>query len=302
MRKILIVIFLTLFLLLAGCSGTSSSKTGTNTQVTSGYGLEVDFNIDDKYIKQRKLIYELNLKNTGLKPVKLSSSNIDLYTIQSEGQNSYFTSESLANFEEKVLGNQGQLELFNDQTRDAAGTLILTDNFDFKDYQTLEYMLEIKYDYETLFNNNLEFKEESGMFELNKLDKVSQAAPLQISDIKLVPGISNNEYILEYTFDDRGVGSALSKDETAVQISELNIMFGSEDITSNCRGLQKESDKKDQELSLNELKVNRNTNLVVECKITIENEDTFTTKTSGNFKYVYEINKKGSFSIPKFDD
>ncbi|MDA3855904.1 MAG: hypothetical protein PF569_06580 [Candidatus Woesearchaeota archaeon] len=299
MKKFLIAFFLTIILVLSGCSGSNSGKTGTDDQVTSGYGLEVDFKIDDRYIKQRKLIYELNFRNSGLKPVKLSPSNVDLYTIQSEGQNSYFSSESLNSFEEKVFGNQGELELYNDQERDAAGTLLFADNFDFKDYTKLDYLLEVKYDYETLFNNNLEFIEEFGMFKLNKLDKVSQAAPLQISDIKLVPGIENNEYILEYYFEDRGKSSSLAEDETTVEIRELTILFGSEDITSNCIGLQKEESKRDKELSINELKVSRNSDLVVECRITIENEDTFTTKTSGNFEYEYKIKKIGSISIPK---
>ncbi len=296
MKKIL-VIFVLLIMVFSGCSKLGgSASSGSDKEVDkSGYGLEVDFDFDTKLVKDsKKLIYNIKLKNTGLKPVVLTRENFKLTTIEKNNNNNYYFSEqSLNNFYEKVFSQQPQLILINDQEKIVEGTILIDDSFYSVATNTnLEYLLEITYDYETIFANNLELNEEYGLFKLNNLDKVSQAAPVQISDIKLIPGESEKQYILEYTFEDRGKGY-FAGDKTEIEINEINLKFGTKTITNDCTGIYKKGDNKIDEADMSSLKIKNDEQLFVRCDLQIDDTRSFTTKTSGDFSYEYKV-KLGS--------
>ena len=296
MKKI-IALFMLSFFVFSSCSSVlgPGPKNDPLEIPVIGYGLELDLRLDSRYVAQNKIIYELDLKNSGYKDVVLSQSDFKFYTVETY---TGFSASSIEEFYLKIFSDSSDLILVNSQEKKVSGIFEIDESFKNHSLDSLSYILDANYEYETIFDNNLEFVYNNGIFELRKLDKISQAAPLQISDIKLVPDVQKDQYVLEYYFDDRG-GAYFALDDTQVKIDSIRIQLGTMDITSDCKGIEKEGAKKIKEVLMSELLVKRNSNLIVECKIILDKKESFTTKTLGNFNYEYKIKKKGMISVPR---
>ena len=231
-KKFIVILVLILMVAFSGCSGkfsfpsSSSSNLGKTPDVdTSGKGLEVKFNVDDQWISTKRVDYTITLKNSGLNEVVLGDENVKLTTMQSTNElTSVFTDESIFEFENSILMDNGQLELNHDESReDIRGSLFIKDDF-FADltYEKINYLLSINYDYETEFSNNLEFDLNSKTI-MRVLDKVGQAAPVNIYKIEMTP-YSGDEYILNYYFRDNGPTGS-SGNSISIQKNDIDLIF-----------------------------------------------------------------------------
>lgn len=300
MKKVLMIIFFAILMLFSGCSGmTGSSTTKSNTPQDidrSGTGLEVTFNVDSQYIEKQKLLYTINVKNSGVNPITLSKENFMLTTTFVDEGKDVFTQDSINEFYNKLFPN-GNLELYHDQEIKSAGILVIDDNyFNDKTKTSLKYNLKVEYHYKTDFSNNLELTYKNGLFQLKTLDTVSQAAPVQITAIKLVPGIKTSEYILEYHLNDKGNNGDSTN---SIQIENIGITYRGQNIIGNCKPNYKGNMAKTNSAEIGSFGLKKGDVLIVECSVNIEGEDSFTTKTEGSFEYKYTILKTGEVTIPR---
>jgi hypothetical protein len=297
MKKILIIVLIFILLIFGGCSSGGIYDDSKKTDKT-GYGLEVNFKIYDRdnLLKNRhQLFYELKLKNSGLKPVELSQDSLKLTTKQVSSSSGYledvFTLESLDEFYKKVFSD-ATLILYNDQEKIVSGILKIEDEFyNNPNNEQMDYQLDISYEYETVFENNLQINYENGLHKLSVSDKVSQAAPIQIDKIELFPNIKEDEYILQYFFEDKGKNN---DKKPAFEIENLQINFRDRQIDSSCNPSYLESGSQTDEIIIRE-----NDHLVMECNIVLEEKDSFTTKTFGSFNYEYKIRIEDNIKLPK---
>lgn len=293
--------------LFSGCAGLSlggGSGGSVNTDVktdTSGSGLEVSFKLDDEYLESRHfLTYELRLKNSGLEPVVLNSNNFKLSTLQTTNLNSQFTQTSLADFYDKVLGG-GEIKLDHDTEKVVKGTLIIEESyFDNTINERLDYVLEVSYDYKTVFVENLEIDEDFGIHELSRGGgSISQAAPIEIVKLEMIPGSRTGEYLLEYSFENNGRSNLLDSENVAIPLKNLDINFRGSSILSNCEGMYENAKSGDNsKISVSNLFVPANDRLIVSCRVDIDDTDLFTTQTTGSFEYVYKTKVTGTIRLP----
>lgn len=293
---ILLILLVTLF---SACNLKFSGNSYTDTPKTdqTGQGLEVTFKIYDKnnMLKTKKqLLYELNLKNSGIESITLKPENIKLKTNEiissiSKEYPDIFTDETLNLFYEKIFSNT-DLILYHDQEKKISGILALEPNFDTKAKDTIEYTFDINYDYTTKFFANLELKQTNGIYETTT--NTLQAAPIQINKIELIPAIGDDEYYLTYHIYDKGQRGSLSP---ATTIKNLDLTFRTSDISSSCTPRYEKSSSKPQDII-----IRTDDNLILECPITLDSDEgDLPTQTSGSFSYNYALRITGTINLPK---
>ena len=303
MKKITTLILSSL-LLISGCSGGGFSLGGGSSsdpqqEDITGTGLKISLDLDDQWISQKKIGYRLEIENTGSEEIKLSKSNFKLYTLQVDetGTKSVFTQNSLDKFYDSVFETDGGVIYLpqNAKLSNINGQLII-DNWYFQNlnYENFEYTLEVDYPTKTHFNNNIEITKSKKTI-LKVTDKLSQAAPVQITKISMSP-FEKDIYYLEYLIQNKG--SQYSQD-FQVRLSDFNFELGSESL-DECSGfidvdgtLRKISEEN---LVLNEDK----SQLKYICKINLKDfEDVkTTTTTSGQFEYDYSNIISGKITLP----
>ncbi|MFW6285976.1 MAG: hypothetical protein ACOC16_02530 [Nanoarchaeota archaeon] len=296
--KLFIIVFILMSVLFSSCSIGGIFNGSSKKVPTVGYGLEVDFKIYDKdnLLKNKhQVMYDLNLKNTGLESIEINKDSLILSTLQVSGQSGnledVFTSDSLNSFYDKIL-DDSSLILYNNQEKKISGILkIKEDYYNNINNQKIDYSLDISYNYKTVFENNLEINYNNGINKLIVSDKVSQAAPIQIERIELIPALEDNKYFLQYFFKDKG---RTSSEYPAVIIEDLQIIFRNNNIENNCIPIYEKTGKKTQDFI-----IRKEDPLMLECAIEISEEDTFNTKTFGEFSYIYKIKIKDSINLPK---
>ena len=299
------ILFLILF---SSCSITTIIKNNNNKIIgsedydkiiTNGDGLIVDFKISEEQINQKKIRYTLNLKNTGLLPIKLSRDNFKLITTEIYNDGEYIlTEESINNFYENLFKNGDITLITGQEINNIKGILYVDkDYFENINNQELTLKLKINYDYETKFNNNLEINLDEE--KLKFLNPISQAAPIIIENIKLNLFDSDNYEIGFYLKD-----KSKSKFNKRTLIEDFNANIGSKILNiENCKiyiknnqGKLIETKKKD------EIYLTSNyDNLIIACPIQFNNNQgkIFNTFIKGSFKYKYEIEIKKDIQLPK---
>ena len=295
MKRVLTCLLLALLLLFTSCSGLGGSNSAPKED-KSGEGLEVDFDLDDSRILSAQLFYEITLENSGLKEIELSQDNFELTTDKTVD---IFTSTSLNDFYDDVLS--GSTILYHDEVRTHTGILEIDEVFfDETVLEGFEYRLRISYDYETTFNNNIEIDLNARDIDdlLNLGESASQAAPIQIRDIEMVPD-RDEEYLIRYYFDDRG--SRTFSDSLPIEIEDLEIYVGDREISSRCTPMYKDGNFF-VEVESGRFVINEDQgDLIAECGVDFDLTDTFNTKTYGSFTYEYRILETGTITLPDKD-
>jgi hypothetical protein len=296
-----IVLFLTILFIFSGCSGGLSlggSSSNSQEDIT-GTGLKISLDIDEQWISQRKVGYRLEIENTGSEEIKLSSENFKLYTLQVDetGTKSVFTQSSLDNFYDSIFETGGGAIYLpqNAKLSNINGQLIIADwyfnNLNFEDF---EYTLEVDYPTKTHFTNNIEITKSAKTI-LKVTDKLSQAAPAQITKISMTP-FEKDIYYLEYLIQNKG---SQSNQDYQVRLNNFEFELGSDNL-NDCSGFI-EVDGTLRKISEENLILNKDkSQLKYICKINLddfENTKT-TTTTSGQFEYDYSNILSGKINLP----
>jgi hypothetical protein len=302
MKKITTIILSSL-LLISGCSGSGLSLGGSSSsnqdEDITGTGLKISLDLDDQWISQKKIGYRLEIENTGSEEIKLSKQNFKLYTLQVDesGTKSVFTQNSLDNFYDSVFETEDGVIYLpqNAKISDVNGQLLIDDwYFQNLNYETFEYTLEIDYPTKTHFNNNLEITKSDKTI-LKVTDKLSQAAPVQITKISMSP-FEKEIYYLEYLIQNKG---SQNSQNFEVKLNDFEFNLGSESL-NDCSGFI-EVDGTLRKISEENLLLNEDrTQLKYICKIDLrdfENSKT-TTTTSGQFEYDYSNIVSGKINLP----
>jgi hypothetical protein len=295
-KKIIILVCLSFFI--ASCSSSGGSvpffgggnKQGSSEKPTSGVGLTYSFKIDDERLPD--VNYDLILKNNGDKPIIIKEENFKFNTIDRYDGKDVFTQESLDEMR-KELFSGGVRELpVGQEFRLSNRNLRIIDEVFFEDgsnslKDSLEYKLDIKYEYMTEFNNNLELDLEE--YEVVARG-VSQAAPIKLVDINLV---NSNGDKLEFVIEDRGYGDA------SVELKEFDFTLGTSRL--DCKNYYK-TQGSPKKVEGNPVLTKEFSTLLVVCDVDLsqypENSIT-TTKTFGSFSYLYTLSEQ---KVINFDD
>lgn len=306
MRKYLFMLFLSLTILLSGCSGLNlggGSSDNVPEEDITGSGLKINLELKDDWISQKRVDYYLTIENSGSDEIVLSRENFRLYTLQvdDDGVTDAFTDESVEEFYSNLFQNGDLILPQNAEITGISGQLMV-ENWLFSDLNagSFDYVLEVLYDYKTHFKNNLEITKGEKK-PLRITDKLSQAAPVKISEIKAEP-FEDYIYYVSYKISNKGELNA--NDEYLIELNDFNIEFGSRRLT-DCIGYIEENGNK-KKLERNEYILNKDRpQFYYACKVSFENYDnlvTTTTTTSGEFSYNYANFEKGSISLPKERD
>jgi len=302
MRRYLLILFLVVGLLFSGCSSTNffggNSNKAPQEDVT-GSGLDVKLDIDDDWIGEAKVDYFLTIGNTGADEIKLTADNFKLYTLQvhSSGVGGVFTDVSIQNFYSNIFQAGDLILPQNAELTGISGQLNVADWF-FSDpnIEKFDYVLEVIYDYRTHFTNNLEItKGEKNV--LKVLDKISQAAPVQIQSIEL-DHFDGDEFYLSYEISNAG-GADL--EDSLIKLKNFDFNFRGNPL-HDCIGYYLNDEDVRVRLELNEIILNKDRSEVFyACKVSLSDYDKFvptTTSTSGEFEYTYTIFETGSVNLP----
>jgi len=307
MKKIIFLIFLGIILIFSGCSGNNGSFLGSNNDKTgaveediTGDGLSISFSVDDNEILSKKIIYEFSISNSGKDIVEVSRKNINLITIQKMNDGTaIFTEDSLNNFYNKIFSD-GDLNLVQNQEKSGIGGIleIKPEYFNNINNEKVDYVLSMNYDYKTHFSNNvkLDLKANSGnKFQI--LDKLSQAAPVKITNIELENGPSNDEYVLVFNIEDKN--SFLSDEKSIVKFNNIELNFRSQNL-NNCKYYIKENGFNKEISFENFVLNNKNKELVLKCLVNLqENKDeSINTMISGQLTYNYKFEIERTTNFP----
>lgn len=268
----------------------SQGKQGSIDTPTTGDGLEISLDIDDTLLP--KLRYTFEMRNTGDKPVELLRENVIFTTEERLGGQSVFTQDSLSSFYDKLFSRGNTIQIPPSGERISfSGVLDVREEY-YRDYtnEDFTYTLKVVYDYETTFDNNIELDLENYII---KTDRPSQAAPVKMRKIEILPTNDDSIFQVLYTIED----SSSLLDETVVQIEDISIIFGSQRL--NCRNFYViDSEYVEAQDTLLSSSLD---SLVLVCDVsTLDYDlDSITnTKTSGSFSYIYSIKEDG---IIRFD-
>lgn len=301
-NSLFLTIIITSFLILSGCTSGGISLGGKSDVPENdiiGTGLKISLDFDDQWISQKKLTYRLSIENTGSEEIVLSKNNFKLYTLQvdSTGTKSVFTDNSLENFYDTIFESGGGKIVLpqNAKLSNINGQLIISDwYFNNLNVEDFEYTLEVNYPTKTIFNNNIEItKSEKNILKVT--DKLSQAAPVQISKISASP-FENDIYYLEYIIQNK---ASQSGQNFEVKLRNFEFELGSDSL-NDCSGFLQEKDSL-KKISEENLLLNQDrSQLKYICKVDFKDYDNSktTTTTNGQFEYDYSNLIEGKINLP----
>jgi hypothetical protein len=294
---IVFIIFILSTLLFSGCTNIGSN---TNDVKRVGNGLEISFSTSlDKY-EPNILHYTMTFYNSGKDKIVLSKDNFKL-SVDRTNINSIFTKEELDNFYNNIFQNENSLVLLSGQTISRSGQLVINKDF-LKNQNNLGFSiyLNVIYNYssEIIQNVNLDLKDRTIKF----YEKVSTAAPIKLTNIKLIPISSQNgDYKLYFYFNSYLVPN--SKNEIDINFGEFKL--GNENILKNCKIFTKTNDnifsEKIEDLSKNNFVVSNSNfdGFTVICDAHFNNpKDIFDTQIYGKLKYIDKINIENKIIFP----
>lgn len=306
MNKLFVGFVLLLMIFLGACSSTGGSTSGVggkgggggtaqgDEEDKTGKGLEISFDVDEKWLGVRELNYELRLKNTGKFDIELDSSNFELRTVQRDfNNNDIFELESMNDFYNTIF-KDGSLVLRQNQYMNYFGQLFIHEGFfDNPNNEEFQYVISAQYDYRTEFDNNLEIMPGEKIL---KHDTISQAAPIQVTDIEL--GVTRDSFVIEYTIQD--VGPGYFGDEKTIFIENIDLYFA-ESPLSNCRAYAKKGDDVFP-MDMGDVFLSDEQNrVVISCRINLDSYPEFSytnVKTEGSFEYSYQVQETRSVRLP----
>lgn len=287
------LLFLFLLIFLTGCSfiGSSVDKTGSEEEIIKGEGLKVSVGVDDTWIELAQLTIEVKLENDGDKPITIRKEDISIRTVDRLSDGSQvFTRESLNSFYDGLFSSDREIILQPSQEISQSGVLELENNF-FKDMsrESLRYDFRLSYDYETSFSNNVVI--DMSQRELSISDQLSQAAPIKVKDLELVPR-GGSQYELIYSIENPS-----SSQLTRASVMDLQFSFGGRSLI--CQPyLRFDSLGEEVRTPFN---LDSSEKLEVRCNFDISNyedEGPVQTTTSGSIEYEYSIRENLQTSLP----
>lgn len=293
-------IILTLLTLLSGCTSGSfsffnSKPSNEKEKDITGTGLLIDLEIDKTFV-DKKLNYHLSIENSGSEPITLTQNNLKFYTTQKDtsGKINAFTTESIQNLKNKIF-EDGPIELpQNSKIAGIVGQLQVADwIYQNSNIKQIDYTFEITYRTKTKFSNNLEIQKLEKI-PLKVVDKISQAAPVQITAISARP-FQDDTFYIDYTITDKASNNL----PFIVKLENFAITLGSESIYE-CGGFIKK-DNSYQRLPepLQLTKTQTNINYICKVDFSRFSNTKSTTTTSGEFEYEYSHIKKDTITLPK---
>ncbi len=296
MNKYLIAIAVIFLLVISGCSNSSNYP----EENTRGVGLEISLQTDQRWVNLLQVGYSLKIKNSGNDPITLTRENFRLGTdMRPDGISEIFTKESIDEFYSKILGSQSELTVYRNQELHFSGILNINEEF----YNNINndgftYFLLTNYEYETRFDNNLQLTVSEKRL---RSDTISQAAPVQVTDIELIPR-PGDIYAIGYNIEDRG--PSRNDRTTNIQIRSLNLQFSNQPLSlGDCRYFGIEQNNRNTQLDPSNLMINnRFQKILVSCDIDVSSFDKNTPtniKTSGSFSYQYTLRNEGTVRFPK---
>jgi len=305
--KTLNILFMILILtIFSGCEGGSfnlpgfsgsSGKTPTGEVEQVGKGLEVDFQlINTKRINEGQIEYKLSMKNTGLKNIQIDDKNFNFYTVERKNDgSSVFVQKDITELKNNFLDKQTSLLVSNGYSKKFNGVLnIDTEYFKNINKKEINYMIELKYPYETEFANNLEVDLSNFEKPLTVTNKLSQAAPIIINKIdlfKLQDGYSINYYIVRN--DDQ---------KTVIELTDFSFLFSNLNL-DNCKFHKLQKNKNNNYEKSENAVFDLQTEIIrYSCFIDNNKMNDYQTKTSvqtsGKFKYDYKIKIQNKIQLP----
>lgn len=305
-KRLILIVLLILFF--TGCATTGNFSFGGGNSVKeedkSGVGLEVTINDDAKNIGLTKTIdFRIRLKNTGLKPIEMTSENLEISTNTRNPQSlsdTAFDETTVEKLKSKIFEG-GSLTLEHDVNtgdEEIFATLKIDDWF-YNDVSktSLEYEFIFTYDYETEFTNSVRVNPKAKTLQIRD-SGASQAAPVEVTGIKLVPtdNYDQGEYYVVYTIRDNGPSSQ----DSNVLLNNVEFTFNNQALT-DCKFIKDAAGGSRVELPYNNLVIKKDT-LEAYCRLNIGEYvdlEYLDTITSGKFTYMYTVKKEFTTSLPK---
>jgi len=298
--KSLCVFVLCLFI--SGCSGVDGMRNGfglfsggSGNNVNNvgkvdntGQGLEVDFNIKSSDISSGRIIYQLSLLNSGKEAVKLTRNNFKLVFGRYDNR-PVLVQDSIDSFYDKILMDKGEIVLYQNLDIKKEGVLKIDEAFLKSNVEKFNLDLEITYPSKTEFVSNLELKSEYDMYKIKSGSNFEQAAAIQVNSLNLIPSYNDEQYILEVGIFDKGesstgIVSGNDVNNILVELRNFEIKFGEKKLDCKIKTLNGKE-------SVRDINIRKNSNVILECPIKIENDGDFTTQVTGSFDYDYSVKK-----------
>lgn len=293
MKKIFFIVILIGLINISGC-GLFSGSGGGNERPIVGNGLEINLRLDTSWINLREVGYEVTIKNTGDKPIVLDESTLFLREsiILNEG-NTIISSDSRDEFYKNVLPEGGRLNLNPASSKKFVGIFEISENFYLNPAnENFELELKAMYDFKTEFSNNLRINFDNKEFRVT--DRISQAAPIEVKRIELVPRL-NNQFSIKYTIED--TGPSRNRQDKNIEINNLELMYSSS--TLSCENY---AEINGENRPINDLMLSQtNRKIVLLCPISLnqhEIEGSVNTITEGSFDYTYIVYSSATVNLP----
>lgn len=298
--KINVIVLLFLLLILGGCSNFSlggSSNTDYPSEDNTGVGLEIDFSLDDEWISQKRLDYTLIIKNSGKENIILNKENFKFRTIDKINGKYVLTEESINEFYNSIFQSEGNLNLYQNQEFGPIRGSFFIDEVYYSEltHESLTYELEAKYDYTTEFVNNLEFDLTSKNV-IKLLDSLSQAAPIKVNNIDVVPQTKDSVF---FDFKIKDGGPLSFSSERNIKVDSWNFYLGTNEL-NDCNVYSENSGFKSL-ISTENIRLNKDISEVVfSCKVQLGNfKSGDKTKVGGKLSYNYGIKISDKINLPK---
>lgn len=292
------ILILVIFFFFTGCSGEGGGFFWgeEDTEIRVGDGVEFTFNIDDSWIETGEVGYSFSIENSGKDPVTISRDNLDIGTVErTQDGNSYITQDSIDSFYDTVLDGESSIELYHGQSIEGAtGSLQIKDKvLEEKGQENFRYFVELTYPYTTEFNNNVLIDLSSSNL-LTIQNRVSQAAPVEVTDISLSP-TRDDYYYLRFLIEN--TGPSYSSDH--IEINNFNAEFRDSSLT-DCR-VEGEGGE-DLGDSIDDLYLSYyRTNVYYTCRVNLaqlDEDEAIDSQITGSFDYDYELRIEDSIRIP----
>lgn len=303
MKYRFILVLTILLFILSSCAslpGLNSGGSGGGPDIrepTTGRGLELNFRIDTRWISLKEVGYRLEVRNSGRDPIILRPENVRLRTSEVlQDGSSAITQDSLQEIYSQLFSQSGELILNNGQNKVVTGVITIDDRyFDDLNRQSFTYVLSVEYDYRTSFSNNVVVDMENRRV---SVDRISQAAPVQMTRIELEPR-QGGRYVLTYHIEDRGDSSNLRGKR--VEITNREINFGSNRLS--CDPYRLENDNRRELLTSGAILTDNSNRILLVCDFNpsdYERQDGLVnSQTFGSFEYRYTVERSGTVSLPR---
>ncbi len=286
-KNIRIFLLIILLLIFSGCETVSISNIfkSSSTEDTTGCGLDVSLNFKTENVDIGRILYEINIKNTGFDKIILTRSNFRLYTLEKLDGQDVITQESIEDFYKSMFEDNQVLELYQNDYYKKSGLLRVKEEFlKNPNFSVVTIILESNYDSHTQMSSNMELLNSYGIFSIKSGSNPKQASEIQLNKITLIPTSSDKDYILKLKLENTG---CLKTTDDKISIGKFDVEFSKNPISCTY------NEGTDIFFPQDEISIE------LECPIVIDSKDDFSTQIKADFNYVYKFKLKKEISLYK---